>query len=451
MGHDFSATRNACKLCMPLGASLVFKGIEGAMPFLHGSQGCSTYIRRYLISHFREPVDIASSNFSEETAVFGGGANLQQGLSNIIEQYHPSMIGVATTCLAETIGDDVRAHLRAFREIAGDGAPPVLNVSTPSYAASHAEGFTAATRAVVEQIVPAGSAYSKEGAVNIFPNMISPEDLRHLKGILTSMGLPFIMLPDYADTLDGPSWSDHQLIPPGGTPLSEIKKMGASRASISLGRSTGARSSMTAAHYLEQNSGVPAYYLGMPVGLRETDSFFAVLEEISGRSVPEKYIQERGRLVDSFVDGHKYVSGKRAIVYGEEDLVIALASFLSETGIVPVLCASGGESKHLKEEVRKVLARPMDVKILEGADFADIDELAEKMSPDLVIGNSKGYTLSRKLKIPLVRVGFPIHDRIGAQRILHCGYRGALALYDKIVNSLMDAKQEDSPVGYSYL
>ena len=67
----FTATQNACKLCTPLGAALAFEGIENSVPLLHGSQGCSTYIRRYMISHFKEPVDIASSNFSEETAVFG--------------------------------------------------------------------------------------------------------------------------------------------------------------------------------------------------------------------------------------------------------------------------------------------------------------------------------------------------------------------------------------------
>ena len=72
------ATRNACKLCTPLGACLAMRGIEGALPFLHGSQGCATYMRRYIISHFREPVDIASSNFSEHSAIFGGGENLQQ-------------------------------------------------------------------------------------------------------------------------------------------------------------------------------------------------------------------------------------------------------------------------------------------------------------------------------------------------------------------------------------
>lgn len=47
--HCTAATRNACKLCTPLGACLVFRGVRGAIPFLHGSQGCSTYIRRYQV------------------------------------------------------------------------------------------------------------------------------------------------------------------------------------------------------------------------------------------------------------------------------------------------------------------------------------------------------------------------------------------------------------------
>jgi nitrogenase molybdenum-iron protein alpha/beta subunit len=92
----FSSTRNACKLCTPLGACLVFRGVEGCIPFLHGSQGCSTYIRRYLISHFREPMDIASSNFHEESAIFGGSANFQTGVMNVLRQYQPQPL--AKTC-----------------------------------------------------------------------------------------------------------------------------------------------------------------------------------------------------------------------------------------------------------------------------------------------------------------------------------------------------------------
>jgi nitrogenase molybdenum-iron protein NifN len=84
-------------------------------------------------------------------------------------------------------------------------------------------------------------------------------------------------------------------------------------------------------------------------------------------------------------------------------------------------------------------------------DFATVAELAPDLRPDFLLGNSKGYSLARKLDIPLIRVGFPIHDRIGAQRLHTLGYRGAQELFDRIVNALLERKQEKSDVGYSYL
>ncbi len=89
--------------------------------------------------------------------------------------------------------------------------------------------------------------------------------------------------------------------------------------------------------------------------------------------------------------------------------------------------------------------------VREGADFMSIAEEAASLGPDILIGNSKGQALARQLGIPLVRVGFPIHDRIGGQRILHFGYRGAQQLFDRIVNTLIERKQDSSPVGYSYM
>ena len=111
----YVSTTNACKLCKPLGACLAFRGIEGAVPMLHGSQGCATYMRRYIISHFREPMDIASSSLGEKHAVYGGGPNLKQGLQNVMTKFGAKLIGVATTCLTETIGDDVPMIVHEFR------------------------------------------------------------------------------------------------------------------------------------------------------------------------------------------------------------------------------------------------------------------------------------------------------------------------------------------------
>ena len=75
---------------------------------------------------------------------------------------------------------------------------------------------------------------------------------------------------------------------------------------------------------LERRFGVKNIRVGLPVGIRETDAFFEALTELTGVPTPARYANERGRLVDAYVDGHKYVAGKRAIVYGEEDMVIAM-------------------------------------------------------------------------------------------------------------------------------
>ena len=445
---NFTSTRNACKLCTPLGACLVFRGVEGCIPFLHGSQGCSTYIRRYLISHFREPMDIASSNFHEESAIFGGSKNFSQGILNITRQYHPQLIGAATTCLTETIGEDMPRLLYELKQNHGDSlTAPVVTVSTPSYRGTHIDGFHAAVKALVEQL---GKGGEKTGSLNVFPGMVSAADLRYLKEILADFGLTYTLLPDYSETMDGETWAQYEKIQVGGTTLADIAATGSAKASIEFGRTLIATE--TAGTSLEKSFAVPRHLLGLPIGIRETDQFFELLSTVTGREIPVKYRRERGRLVDSLIDGHKYAFEKRAIVYGEEDLVIGLTTFLSEIGVTPVLCASGGHSKHLEKALRAAApSLPAETVVKEGFDFAEAAELAPDLNPDFLIGSSKGYQISRSLKVPLIRVGFPIHDRIGGQRVLHLGYRGAQNLYDCIVNSLLEAKQDYSTIGYSYL
>jgi hypothetical protein len=91
-GASHTATTNACKLCTPWGHPGL-SGVEGGHPFLHGSQGCATYMRRYVISHFREPMDIASSSLGEKNAIYGGGPNLKKGLLNAMRKYGAGVVG----------------------------------------------------------------------------------------------------------------------------------------------------------------------------------------------------------------------------------------------------------------------------------------------------------------------------------------------------------------------
>jgi nitrogenase molybdenum-iron protein NifN len=445
---SYTATTNACKLCKPLGASLAFRGIESCVPFLHGSQGCATYMRRYIISHFNEPIDIASSSLGEKQAIYGGGPNLKLGLQNVTAKYGPKIIGVATTCLTETIGDNVPMILAEYhKEFGTTDLPLVVHVSTPSFAGTHMEGFNAAVREIIEQLTIESEPNE---TLNLLSGFISTADIRYLKDVCRDFEIDATILPDYSDSLDGQASNDYPLIPDGGTPLTAIRGMGGAKASVELGSTLPAQ---TAGKVLEQKFGTKLYQTGLPIGIRATDAFFDRLVEISGNEIPERHRAARGRLIDSMVDGHKYIFGKRAVVYGEEDLVVGITSFLAEIGIHTVLCASGGKSGKFESSVAAAL-KGMDCElpiVTEDVDFFDIETMAKELEVDLVIGHSKGYAFARKENLPLIRVGFPIHDRVGGQRILHLGYHGAQALFDLITNTVIERKQSDSPVGYSYM
>lgn len=465
LGASPHATQNACKMCTPLGAALAFAGVEGCLSILHGSQGCATYIRRYLISHFREPMDIASSSFSEEDAIFGGGRNLKAGLDNVRVAYQPSLMGVATTCLAETIGEDVPQILREYRESkAGEVIPPIVHVSTASYSGDHWDGFHKTVRALVEQLVdePAGVA-TETPSINLFGGMLSCEDLRFLKRSCADAGLTAHIIPDYSETLDGGSWSVYRRIPDGGTPAAAIAGSSASMASVTLG----ALSSLhpeSAGAYLEGRFAVPHLPMPLPMGIEDTDRLLSQLALFAkGSAFPwhpdrsplllsREFESERSRLIDAYVDGHKYVAGKRVAVFADPDLLAGLVAFLSETGLVPVLLATGSKVANTGPLLRRVMSPDgSSPPLLTGVDHASIADQCRELRPDLILGNSKGYPIARELGVPLVRCGMPIHDRIGAQRVLHLGYRGAQRLYDQIVNTLLEHRQDESGTGFSYL
>jgi nitrogenase molybdenum-iron protein NifN len=441
--HREQPTVNPCTLCAPLGAALATTGIQGAISLLHGAQGCATYIRRYLISHFREPVDVASSSFGESQTVFGGEDNLSRALDNIEQQYHPEIVTVATTCVAETVGEDVPMLLKRYNS-QRNKALPVVYTATPSYKDGHVEGFHSMVHSIVQSLATNTGAPSR--TVNVLPPLISPADLRHLREIVEGFGVKATILPDYSETLDGVILDEYRAMPAGGTLLDDISSMPQSLSTLDL---TMTGRAPRASDVLAER-GPQSCVFGLPVGIRATDTFVEHLTQITAVDRPQWLAQERGRLLDAYADGHKYVFGKRVALYGDPEWVASLAIFLLEIGARPVVCATGARNRALTKALEQLPPGSVD-EVLDDTDFARLEAACRQTNPELLIGSSKGYAIARNLGIPLLRLGFPIHDRIGAGRIEVLGYRGSTWLFDSIVNLLLERKQNASDVGYSYL
>ncbi|MFA5414990.1 MAG: nitrogenase component 1 [Methanoregula sp.] len=427
---------NQCQSCMPLGGVIAFKGIENAMVLIHGSQGCSTYMRLTSVEHYNEPVDIASSSLNEKQTIYGGEANLKKALGNVARVYAPKVIGVLTTCLAETMGEDLDRILMDYVQEQGQISADIIPVPTPSYSGSHTEGFWAATTAIITHYARLTERHER---INVIVPHISPADIREIKRILSLMGLQYTLIPDFSMTLDRPYGGRYQKIPPGGTRTEDITRMPGAPFTIQFGETC--PDALSPGLWLNKKFGVPLISLPLPVGLEATDQFLKILQEFIGREIPVSLATERGWLLDGMADAHKYNAEGRPVIYGDPELVYALTRCCCENGAVPAVIASGSGNSRLALCLEPLLAgldeQPV---LLEETDFAAIEAAVLRSGANVAIGHSGGKFLTERHGIPVIRAGFPVHDRIGGQRILSVGYAGSLAFLDRFTNTLLEKK-----------
>ncbi len=428
-----NVNENPCNMCMPLGGIIAFRGIEKSMVLLHGSQGCATYMRRHIAEHYHEPIDVASSSLNEKGTVYGGEKNLIKALDNVIKVYNPNCIGILTTCLAETIGEDIdriKSEYKASRNI----SIPIITVPTPGYGGTHSEGFVKTSYRIVEEL---STNKERHDRINVIVPNISTADLREIKRLLELMKIPYILFPDYSDTLDSPFNFPYKKIPDGGTKISDIMSMGGSIATIEIG----VNYEEIPGKYLQDRFNVPLYKVPIPIGLRNTDRFLKLLNEITGNPIPKSIEMERGRLLDGMIDSHKYNFEGRCTIFGDPEMVYSVFTTCMENGIHPLLIATGSKAQRLKELIASE-DNPLDddITIVDETDFSRILKLSEEKEVNIAIGPSDGKYLTEKGGIPLVRIGFPILDRVGGQRILSVGYTGTLNFLDMITNTLLENK-----------
>lgn len=424
-------------MCMPMGGILPFKGVEQSMVIIHGSQGCSTYMRRHIAEHFNEPIDVASSSLNEKGTIYGGESSLKKGLDNVLKVYHPKLVGIITTCLAETIGEDIDRIAADYLREKGLGEELALvTVSTPGYGGMHFEGYFLALRRIVARLARRAEKHAK---INIIVPNISPADIREIKRILDLMQTGYTLLPDFSDTLDRPFARPYQKAPEGGTKLEDIAGMPGAAATIQFGVTVDETSSP--GRYLEEEFGVPLYQLPLPMGIESTDLFLKTLQELTGRRVPESLVRERGRLLDCMIDSHKYNFQGKSVVFGEPENVYAVVRTCLENGIHPAVVATGSKNNKLGDLLKGRLdASGEQACILSETDFALIREKSREAGANIAIGHSDGRYLTEREGIPLVRLGFPIHDRVGGQRLLSVGYAGTTMFLDRVTNTLLERK-----------
>ena len=432
---------NPAKTCQPIGAMYAALGIHGCLPHSHGSQGCCAYHRSTLTRHYKEPVMAGTSSFTEGASVFGGQANLVQAINNIFAVYEPEVIAVHTTCLSETIGDDIPQIIAKARQ---DGKIPegryVIHANTPSYVGSHVTGFANMVKGMVDYFAQTNG--KKGNRVNIIPGYVEPCDMEEIKRLCRELGVASIMFPDTSNVLNTPQTGKYSMYPAGGVTVTDLMDTGNSMGTVALGP----LASGPAARALDTKCKVPCEILELPIGLGATDTFIDTLRQIAGVNVPDSINIERGRLLDVITDMHQYFYGRKVALAGDPDHLIPLTRFLVDIDMWPIHIVTGTPGKKFEKKIKEITQDvPHPVNVKASGDMFLLHQWIRNDPVDLLMGNTYLKYIARDEDIPLVRYGFPILDRIGHIYFPSVGYRGGLRLLEKILDALLDRQDRDAP------
>ncbi|MBD2163839.1 nitrogenase iron-molybdenum cofactor biosynthesis protein NifN [Calothrix membranacea FACHB-236] len=419
-------TVNPLKQSQALGASLAFLGLKGMIPLFHGSQGCTAFAKVVLVRHFREAIPLATTAMTEVTTILGGEENVEQAILTLVEKSQPEIIGMCSTGLTETRGDDIERFLKEIRERHPElDRLPIVFAPTPDFKGALQDGFAVAVESIVKEI-PRLCATRIEQVTILAGSSFTPGDIQEIKEMVTSFGLVPIVVPDLSASLDGHLEDSYSAITASGTTVAQLREVGGSAFTIALGESM-----RGAARILQERFGIPYEVFGQLTGLEPVDEFLQALAILSGNSVPEKYRRQRRQLQDAMLDTHFYFGAKRVSLALEPDLLWSAVHFLQ---------SMGAQIHGAVTTTRSPLLEQLPIKSVTIGDLEDFEELA--VGSDLLIGNSNVGAIAKRLSIPLYRLGIPIYDRLGNGQFTKVGYRGTMELLFGMGNLFLEAEEE---------
>ena len=417
---------NPLKTSSSLGAAVFFLGLKNAVVLMHGAVGCASFDKVTLTKHFRENIPIVTSALNETGAILGGKDFLISGINNVYEKMKPDFIGVTSSGLTETQGEDIARIIKEFKDFKNTQNIPFSNViyaSTPDYKDGFEEGYLSAMLSLLTEARNKNKeygSYKKSKSVNVFcPPSFTPQDFLELRETLDDFNLKSIMIPDLGMSLDGHLDERGYLqTTTGGLDAKDLTDIFDGEFNLIIGLSL-----KDTVKNIEDLTGLKSYYFSNLCGLKNSDNFFKLISKVSGKEIPEKYKRQRRRIMDAYLDAHFYFSGKEIALALGIDLLDSFSAIYSEIGA------------NLKLGIATKAVNDIKYRFLDLSE-GDLDLLDNCGNLDMIVSNSNAKFYAENLDIPLLKAGFPIIDEIGHNYKHYILYDGAINLVIESANLL---------------
>ena len=408
---------NPLKLSQPMGATLAFLGIKNCMPLMHGAQGCASFTKVLFTRHFNDPIAIQTTAVNDITAVIDGGEiSISEAIENITKKVTPDLVGLFTTGLTETKGDDIKGACLLLKD-----KQAIVWAHTPDFEGGLESGWSLSVQSVINQLLEPNTTQN-HNKVLLIPNVnLSPIEVEKIKETLELFGLEVFALPDLSDSLDGHLGVKQGSLSSGGIGVESIKKLGDAGLVITVGRSVKKCGEL----FFEKNPKSTHLHFDSLCGLQACDDFYGKLLTCTGLTKPHASIQRwRTRLQDTLLDTHFAIGKAKVIIADEPDNAYALWTALSEAGA----------KVHAVIAQRSDISEAFTCKVQVG-DFEDVEALLPSF--DAIISNYHAERLAKKHHKAVLFRGFPNYEQVGIGLKNNILYEGSCALLCEFSNLMV--------------
>ncbi len=407
---------NPIKLSQPMGAMLCFLGIKNCMPLMHGAQGCASFSKVFFTRHFNDPIAVQTTAVNDITAVIDGGDYaISESIKNITKKVKPELVGLFTTGLTETKGDDIKGACTLVADV-----QQMVYVNTPDFEGSIESGFSKSIEAIIQQLVQSSTQIDTNKAL-IIPNVnLKPIEVEKIKDTISLFGYEVFSLPDLSESLDGHLGLKQGALTSGGISVEDIKKLATSSLVFTIGKSV----EKCGEKILEKNPNIQLFHFDSLGGLEASDKFFKILCKVKNITQPHpSIVRWRKRLQDALLDTHFVIGNSKVVIALEPDQALSVANTIIE---------AGANIKAIVTTHRNDLLDEIECEHLMVGDFEDVESFLQE--GDLVISNFHAERLAIKHKKALLVRGYPDFEGLGNQLKNDVLYEGSSYLLFELAN-----------------
>lgn len=381
-----SVSQRACVYC---GARVVLNPITDALHLVHGPIGCASYtwdIRGSLSSGEELYRNSFSTDLKEKDVIFGGGEKLALAIDELVEQYHPPLIFIYSTCIVGVIGDDLKAIARNAEKKHGI---QVIPIESSGFIGNKSAGYRAACEGLLKLINPEKELEKIAYGVNLMGDFNLAGETWIIRSYLEQMGLFFNTAFTGDSTVEG------------------LRQ--ATKASLNLVQCAG--SMVYLARKMEEDYGIPYMRISF-LGIEDTiGSLRRIAQYFGDDAIIEKteaLIQRELEKITPIMESwRKKFVGKRAAVYvGGGFKAISLIKQFRDLGIEVVMIGTQTGSKEDYQQIAGLVGR--GTVVVDDTNPAELGKFIKERGADLLVGGVKERPLAYKLGVAFIDHN---HDR----------------------------------------